>query len=117
MDYAIQRLNDDARADDLEEVKLHSKQIYEGLLYLKGIRDGTVSPNADVPLSPHNQAKPVATSDIAEPQMKRLPARNVAAIGRALFTDHLLAIELAGTLLLVATIGAIAIVGKGEKHA
>jgi NADH-quinone oxidoreductase subunit J len=40
---------------------------------------------------------------------ERLPARNVAALGRTLFTDHLVAVELAGVLLLVATIGAIVI--------
>ena len=39
----------------------------------------------------------------------QLPARNVANLGYLLYTDHLLAVELAGTLLLVATIGAIAI--------
>ena len=38
-----------------------------------------------------------------------LPARNVANLGYLLYTDHLLAVELAGTLLLVATIGAVAI--------
>jgi hypothetical protein len=38
-----------------------------------------------------------------------LPARNVSNLGYLLYTDHLLAVELAGTLLLVATIGAIAI--------
>jgi NADH-quinone oxidoreductase subunit J len=38
-----------------------------------------------------------------------LPARNVGNLGYVLYADHLLAIELAGTLLLVATIGAIAI--------
>jgi NADH-quinone oxidoreductase subunit J len=38
-----------------------------------------------------------------------LPARNVANIGYLLYADHLLAVELAGTLLLVATIGAVAI--------
>jgi NADH-quinone oxidoreductase subunit J len=38
-----------------------------------------------------------------------LPARNVENLGYILYADHLLAIELAGTLLLVATIGAIAI--------
>ncbi|MBA4188996.1 MAG: hypothetical protein C0467_13445 [Planctomycetaceae bacterium] len=38
-----------------------------------------------------------------------LPARNVGNLGYLLYTDHLLAVELAGTLLLVATIGAIAI--------
>jgi NADH:ubiquinone oxidoreductase subunit 6 (subunit J) len=39
----------------------------------------------------------------------QLPARNVANLGYLLYTDHLLAVELAGTLLLVATIGAITI--------
>jgi hypothetical protein len=38
-----------------------------------------------------------------------LSAENVAGLGRALFTDYLLAVELGGTLLLVATVGAIAI--------
>ena len=38
-----------------------------------------------------------------------LPARNVANVGYLLYADHLLAVELAGTLLLVATVGAVAI--------
>jgi NADH:ubiquinone oxidoreductase subunit 6 (subunit J) len=38
-----------------------------------------------------------------------LPARNVGNLGYLLYTDHLLAVELAGTLLLVAVIGAVAI--------
>jgi NADH:ubiquinone oxidoreductase subunit 6 (subunit J) len=41
--------------------------------------------------------------------MGELPARNVGNIGLLLYADHLLAVELAGTLLLVATIGAVAI--------
>lgn len=39
----------------------------------------------------------------------QLPARNVGNLGVLLYTQHLLAVELAGTLLLVATIGAVAI--------
>ena len=42
-----------------------------------------------------------------------LPAENTAYLGRSLFTDYLLAVELGGTLLLVATIGAIAIAYRG----
>jgi NADH:ubiquinone oxidoreductase subunit 6 (subunit J) len=42
----------------------------------------------------------------------RMPAENVAALGGVLFTDYLIAVELGGTLLLVATIGAIAIAGR-----
>jgi hypothetical protein len=38
-----------------------------------------------------------------------LPADNAAFLGRSLFTDFLLPVELGGVLLLVATIGAIAI--------
>ncbi len=38
-----------------------------------------------------------------------MPARNTAYLGRSLFSDYLLPVELAGMLLLVATIGAIAI--------
>jgi NADH:ubiquinone oxidoreductase subunit 6 (subunit J) len=38
-----------------------------------------------------------------------LPAENTTYLGRSLFTDYLLAVELGGTLLLAATIGAIAI--------
>jgi NADH:ubiquinone oxidoreductase subunit 6 (subunit J) len=38
-----------------------------------------------------------------------MPAANVAAVGVSLFTDYLVPVELAGMLLLVATIGAIAI--------
>jgi NADH-quinone oxidoreductase subunit J len=44
--------------------------------------------------------------------VERLPAANVAGMGRTLFTDYLLAVELAGTLLLVAIIGAIAMGGR-----
>jgi NADH-quinone oxidoreductase subunit J len=38
-----------------------------------------------------------------------LPARNVANLGLLIYADYLLAVELAGTLLLVATVGAVAI--------
>jgi NADH-quinone oxidoreductase subunit J len=45
-----------------------------------------------------------------------LPAENTAYLGRSLFTDYLLAVELAGLLLLVATIGAIAIAQRYGAH-
>ena len=41
-----------------------------------------------------------------------LPARNVANLGYTLYSEHILAVEMAGTLLLVATIGAVAIAGR-----
>ena len=45
----------------------------------------------------------------------QLPARNVSAIGRMLYSEHLLAVEMAGTLLLVATIGAVLIAQRKES--
>jgi NADH:ubiquinone oxidoreductase subunit 6 (subunit J) len=44
-----------------------------------------------------------------------LPARNVSAVGYALYSEHLLAVEMAGTLLLVATIGAVAIAHRRRE--
>jgi NADH-quinone oxidoreductase subunit J len=45
-----------------------------------------------------------------------LPAANTAYLGRSLFSDYLLAVELGGTLLLIATIGAIAITGRRTER-
>jgi NADH:ubiquinone oxidoreductase subunit 6 (subunit J) len=45
-----------------------------------------------------------------------LPAENVRYLGRSLFTDYLLPVELGGTLLLVATIGAIAIATRRAER-
>jgi NADH:ubiquinone oxidoreductase subunit 6 (subunit J) len=41
-----------------------------------------------------------------------LPARNVGTVGFLLYSEYLLTVEMAGTLLLVATIGAVAIAAK-----
>ena len=46
-----------------------------------------------------------------------LPARNVGGLGTAVYTEHLLAVEMAGTLLLVATIGAVAIAHRRRAGA
>jgi NADH:ubiquinone oxidoreductase subunit 6 (subunit J) len=77
---------------------------------------GTVQPVAS-PLSPFSgQASGMPVSRDDKGQLKeRLPAANVAGLGKTLFTDYLLAVELAGTLLLVATIGAIAIAARREE--
>jgi hypothetical protein len=44
-----------------------------------------------------------------------LPARNVANLGAVIYSEHLLAVEMAGTLLLVATAGAVAIAGRRKE--
>ena len=43
-----------------------------------------------------------------------MPAANSAYLGRSLFTDYLLPVELAGLLLLVATVSAIAIANRHQ---
>jgi NADH:ubiquinone oxidoreductase subunit 6 (subunit J) len=58
-----------------------------------------------------DQAKGKAVRRDAE-ERPELPHENTAYLGRALFTDYLLAVELGGTLLLVAAVGAIAIAGR-----
>jgi NADH:ubiquinone oxidoreductase subunit 6 (subunit J) len=63
---------------------------------------GRLQPGESTKLSPFAGAP-------ANRPAQPVSADNVAGLGRALFTDYLLAVELGGTLLLVATIGAIAI--------
>jgi NADH:ubiquinone oxidoreductase subunit 6 (subunit J) len=73
-------------------------------------------PSAVAPFGSPGKAAPVLRRDAeGRPQ---LPHENTAYLGRSLFTDYLLAVELGGTLLLVATVGAIAIAHRrGRTHA
>jgi len=70
---------------------------------------GSLQPPANLPLSPFSGPPPNKEGP------HQLPAHNVAGLGRSLFTDYLLAVELAGTLLLVASIGAIAIAARQRE--
>jgi NADH:ubiquinone oxidoreductase subunit 6 (subunit J) len=63
-------------------------------------RTGDIPPPDAIPLSRYGANQ---TGD------RRLPVGNVASIGRVVYSDYVLGVEMAGTLLLVATIGAIAI--------
>lgn len=62
---------------------------------------------------------PTDTVDIRRPNSNETTAvepSRVVGLGRSMFTDYLWTVELAGTLLLVATTGAIAIAQKIEKE-
>jgi NADH:ubiquinone oxidoreductase subunit 6 (subunit J) len=88
----------------------------EGLLQEARDRLGTVQPPAGAPLSA--LSGPPANAPAGEVRrgangMPELPAENSSYLGQSLFTDFLLPVELGGTLLLVAAIGAIAI---GQRH-
>lgn len=79
--------------------------------------DGAVAtrPDKDLPLSPFSGVRantPLRDAPRDNEGRVALPATNVASLGLSLFTDYLLPVELAGTLLLVATIGAIAIASR-----
>ncbi len=109
---------DEARGllERLEEVGRRARASY-----------GELQPPGDTPLSPYSGPSagvalfpplaPGAGGDVAavrrDPRGRPdLPHENTAYLGRSLFTDYLLAVELGGTLLLVATIGAIAIAAR-----
>ena len=88
-------------------------QQLEALLVEARDRAGTVQPSPGIPLSnlsgtPANTSYAQIRRD-SQTHQPELPAENSAFLGRALFTDFLLPVELGGTLLLVAAIGAIAI--------
>jgi len=59
---------------------------------------------------------PAKSKRVDHPTPGKLPAKNVAAIGKTLFTDYLVPVELAAALLLVATIGAIVIAGRRSEE-
>jgi NADH:ubiquinone oxidoreductase subunit 6 (subunit J) len=76
---------------------------------------GSLQPPGNLPLSANSGLRPnVPVQDIPRDAEGKpaLPAENVRFLGKSLFTDYLLPVELAGTLLLVAVIGAIAIAGR-----
>jgi NADH:ubiquinone oxidoreductase subunit 6 (subunit J) len=93
----------------------------EFIATLKSIRlqTGDLRPSEKLPMSPFSGAASNSSAVDARRSPDGsgpLPATNVAALGKTLFTDYLLSVELGGTLLLVATIGAIAITGRrGER--
>ncbi len=78
------------------------------------LTQGSLTPAEGLPLSklsgppPNTELTPTPLGRLPE----RLPSQNVAGIGVSLFTDYLVPVELAAMLLLVATIGAIAIAGR-----
>ncbi|MCC6417150.1 MAG: NADH-quinone oxidoreductase subunit J [Gemmataceae bacterium] len=96
----------------------------EGLVAVKGqlreivlirVGHGSLRPDEQRPLSAFSGAPasaPPALDEKTGRVKERMPAYNVSALGRSLFSDYLLAVELAGVLLTVATIGAIVIAGR-----
>jgi NADH:ubiquinone oxidoreductase subunit 6 (subunit J) len=77
----------------------------------------TLSPDSPRPMSPYSgPAANVLPSEMRrDPNgLPRMPAENAALLGKSLFTDYLLPLELGGVLLLVAVIGSIIIAHRHE---
>jgi NADH:ubiquinone oxidoreductase subunit 6 (subunit J) len=87
---------------DLEKIGVEAKKGLHGRLR-PASSDALSSFSGPPPNTPPDQMR----SDAAG--LPALPADNPAALGRSLFTDYLLPVELGGFLLLAAAIGAIAI--------
>jgi len=60
---------------------------------------------------------PAPTPNFLSKADEKTPVGSLRGLGRSLFSDYLFAVELAGTLLLVASIGAIAIAPRREEGA
>ena len=111
-DDLVQKLHDAmirVRGDGTAEVMARELADFRAALLVARQHTGDCPPPAHIALS--------AFGGPADNDDRRLPAGNVAALGRVLFSDYLLAVELAGTLLLVATIGTIAIAQRTGRKA
>ncbi len=97
----IRRAMNRGKKAKLEVIQKHAKNVQD---YLEAKRRFASSLNLD------SVPGKVKTPGHFTPG--KLPAENVAALGRTLFTDYLVAVELAAALLLVATIGAIVIASR-----
>jgi NADH-quinone oxidoreductase subunit J len=65
--------------------------------------------------APGQALPPVPESTMSQAQLSEFVPAKTSGLGRSMFTDYLLAIELAGTVLLVATIGAIVLAQNPER--
>jgi NADH-quinone oxidoreductase subunit J len=109
-----------ATGEEADEVRTNVVKALDNLEEVAGqFRDtyGNLQPHGNGPekFSPFSGPRPnqaFHTLRRDEHGLVAMPAQNVAAVGKSLFTDYLVPVELAGMLLLVATIGAIAISGR-----
>jgi NADH-quinone oxidoreductase subunit J len=90
-----------------------AKLVEQGLAVRNQV--GTLKPDENARLSSFSGTPANAPVNRDAAGNAPLPAENVAYLGRSLYADYLLAVELGGTLLLVATVGAIAIASRGRE--
>ena len=87
---------------------------------------GVILPGKTDPTRPYSQAvvgtapgvvnPPAPSGSMTVQELEEYLPSKTSGLGRSMFTDYLLAVELAGTVLLVATIGAIVLAQKQERE-
>jgi NADH-quinone oxidoreductase subunit J len=118
LDTRAERIEMASATDDLDKLKETLSDLAALAEEARG-RLAALQPPAHTPLSdlsgPSSATDPtnLRRDDEGRPV---LPAENSAYLGRSLFTDFLLPVELGGTLLLVATVGAIAIAHRSSRR-
>jgi NADH:ubiquinone oxidoreductase subunit 6 (subunit J) len=96
--------------EDVKAMAAEMKKVQEaGTRYLAYLKDTT---RPGVLASDNRALSGLSAAPRDKDGRPHLPANNVAALGKALYSDFLLPVQLAAALLLVATIGAIAIAGR-----
>lgn len=106
---------------DTEEIKSELAKLFQIGMRLRNEVNGVLqAPDYDplgreIAYSPFSGTPANEAPRFGSDGKVHMPAENVRAIGRSLFTDYLLPIEMVATLLLVATIGAIAIAGRKSE--
>jgi NADH-quinone oxidoreductase subunit J len=86
----------------------------EASLVVQGSPDPTQESDGPRLMAPKTARRLAAANPLSHPEASESLA-SMHALGRSLFGDYLFAVELAGTLLLVATIGAIAIAPRRSR--
>jgi len=67
--------------------------------------------------APGEKLPPTVQPGMSPEELEAFMPAKTSGLGRSMFTDYLLAVELAGTVLLVATIGAIVLAQRTERDA
>jgi NADH:ubiquinone oxidoreductase subunit 6 (subunit J) len=100
LDLVLTRLGEARRNDDREAIRRGIAEVFLlSDLALEAQQSSGMAGVVSVPASLRPRQAPLSAD----------PSGSVAALGTSLFGDYLWAVELAGTLLLIATVGAIAI--------
>ena len=107
---------DETKRENLTKIEKMATGIESGFSELEqslsSISGITLIADSEIKLSPYQQTSANQIPKKDKIGRSAMPANNVNAIGLSLFTDNLLAVEMVAVLLLVATIGAIAIAGR-----